>query len=119
MNVPQEEPCPVADDVLGKMYRASPDGLRELVATVPPMARAMLAVYCSRRAHLNSIGLAIASASALEDLQQTAGRYGGELYRQSRQADPVAREKSARRKVTLSTAKLKDFPSLEEPTVTE
>jgi hypothetical protein len=44
-----EETCPVPESVLGQLYRANPHGLDELIATVPPQTRAMLAVYCYRR----------------------------------------------------------------------
>ena len=57
----EDEPCPVADEILGEMYRASAHGLNELIATVSPTARVLLAVYCYRRAHFASIGLAIAA----------------------------------------------------------
>ena len=36
-------PCPVPDETLGEMYRASARGLSELIASVPPTARALLA----------------------------------------------------------------------------
>ena len=48
----EDEPCPVTDQMLGEIYRASAHGLDELIATVPPTARALLAVFCYRRAHL-------------------------------------------------------------------
>ena len=63
----EDEPCPVTDQMLGDMYRASAHGLKELIATVSPTARALLAVYCYRRAHLSSIGLAIWPAPGLVD----------------------------------------------------
>ena len=47
-----DEQCPIADKTLGEMYRASAHELRELIATVPSAARALLAMYCFRRAHL-------------------------------------------------------------------
>ena len=34
-HIPQEEQCPVPEEVLGHLYRASKHGLEELVATVP------------------------------------------------------------------------------------
>jgi hypothetical protein len=64
----EEEPCPIADQMLGDKYRASAHGLNELIATVSPTARALLAVYCYRRAHLASIGLAIAATCEEDDL---------------------------------------------------
>ena len=57
----EDEPCPVPDEILGEMYRANAHGLNELIATVSPTVRVLLAVYCYRRAHLASIGLAIAA----------------------------------------------------------
>jgi hypothetical protein len=46
----EDEPCPVPDEMLGELYRASAHGLNELIATVSPTARSLLAVYCYRRA---------------------------------------------------------------------
>ena len=37
----EDEPCPVPDEILGKMYRASAHGLNELIATVSPAARSL------------------------------------------------------------------------------
>ena len=70
------DPCPVTDDLLGELYRANKNGLPELIATVSPDVRAALAMYCYRRGHLKSIGLAIASTCELYDLE-TVGRHGG------------------------------------------
>ena len=38
----EDEPCPVPDEILGEMYRASAHGLNDLIATVSPTAR-----FCS------------------------------------------------------------------------
>jgi len=65
----EDEPCPISDEVLGALYRANAYGLNELIATVSPTARAVLAVYCYRRAHLASIGLAIAATCEKDDLE--------------------------------------------------
>ncbi len=37
----EDEPCPVADEILGEMYRASSHGLNELIATVSPTSRSL------------------------------------------------------------------------------
>ncbi len=79
-----DEPCPVADQMLGEMYRASAHGLNELIATVSPTARALLAVYCYRRAHLASIGLAIAATCEEDDLTSLGGNAGAMLFERSR-----------------------------------
>src|ERR1700730_4146747 len=106
----EDEPCPVTDQMLGEIYRASEHGLNELIATVPQTARALLAVYCYRRAHLASIGLTIAATCEKEDLAALGGNQGAGLFEQSRNlrpslaADPRA---NGRRKITLSTGSLR------------
>ena len=64
----EDEPCPLTDQMLGEMYRVSAHGLNELIATVSPTARVLLAVYCFRRAHLASIGLAITATCEKDEL---------------------------------------------------
>jgi hypothetical protein len=99
-----EEPCPVPDSLLGELYRANPHGLSALVETVPARVRATLAVYCYRRAHLASIGLAIAATCDEDDLV-AAGDNGAVLYERSRNPElPVEPTQYAqRRKVTLAS----------------
>ena len=69
------DPCPVPDEMLGELYRASKAGLPELIATVSPDVRAALALYCYRRGHLKGIGLAIASTCDLVR-SRNGGRHG-------------------------------------------
>ena len=101
----EDESCPVTDQLLGEIYRASEHGLNELVATVSPTARALLAVFCYRRAHLASIGLAIAATCEEDDLTSLGGNAGAMLFERSRKA-PQSRLADAstgsRRKITLS-----------------
>ena len=73
-----EEKCPVSESVLGQLYRTHSHGLSELIESVPVATRAMLAVYCYRRAHLQSIGLAIA-ASCPEQAFEAHGNIGEDL----------------------------------------
>jgi hypothetical protein len=111
----EDEPCPVADQMLGEMYRASAHGLNELIATVSPTARALLAVYCYRRAHLASIGLAIAATCERDDLTSLGGNAGATLFERSREAPqsslPDARA-NGRRKITLAAGSLRHSNSL-------
>ena len=44
----ENDVCPVRDELLGQMYRASENGLGQLVASVSPDVRAMLALFCYR-----------------------------------------------------------------------
>jgi hypothetical protein len=104
----EDEPCPVTDQMLGAMYRADAQGLNELIATVPPIARALLAVYCYRRAHLASIGLVIAATCDEEDLTSLGGNAGAMLFERSRKAShPVTDTRASnRRKITLAVGPL-------------
>jgi len=113
----EDEPCPVADQMLGQMYRASAHGLNELIATVSPTARALLAVYCYRRAHLASIGLAIAATCEKDDLTSLGGNAGATLFERSREAPrspSLAPHVTGRRKITLATEPLRQSGPFEE-----
>ncbi len=108
----EDETCPVADQILGQMYRASAQGLNELIATVSPGARAMLAVYCYRRAHPTSIGLAIAATCEKDDLTSSGGNTGAILFERSREAppsSPIDTRTNGRRKITLSSGPLRQL----------
>jgi hypothetical protein len=94
-----EETCPVPESVLGQLYRASPEGLSALVETLPPVARATLAIYCRRRGHLASLALAIASTCDKDDLIDAGGIFGASLFVQSRSPPEVV---AGRRKISLS-----------------
>ena len=112
----EDEPCPVSDQVLGELYRSSPHGLSELIATVSPDARAMLAWYCYRRSHLTSVGLAIAASCDEDDLTQTGGSAGAMLFAKSREA-PQALHATAhlgRRKITLASGPLRQMGPIED-----
>jgi len=94
--------CPVADELLGSLYRDSEQGLAVLVESVSPDVRAMLALFCYRRAHLHSLSLAIAATCSERDLVAQGGLVGSTLHAQSRETKPVAAER--RRGITLPTA---------------
>ena len=110
----EDEPCPVSDQMLGELYRASAHGLSELIATVPPSARALLAVYCYRRAHLASIGLAIAATCDKDDLTWLGGNAGAALFERSREAPQSYAEVrgNGRRKITLATEPLREVSAM-------
>ena len=113
------DPCPVTDDMLGELYRANKNGLQELIATVSPDVRASLAMYCYRRGHLKSIGLAIASTCDMYDLETVGGTAGAALFARSRETAPpapVASQYVARQKITLASGSLpQSLPIAEEP----
>ena len=103
--VPQEEACPVPEQTLGEMYRANPEGLKQLVSTIPPRARAMLAIYCYPRAHLSSMALTIASACDKNDLIDFGGDMGAAMFEQARRAPNVV-PMERRRKISLASGAL-------------
>jgi hypothetical protein len=101
--------CPVRDELLGQMYRASEHGLPQLVASVSPDVRAMLALFCYRKSHLYSLALTIAGSCSEQELVHAGGRVGSTLYALSR--EPAARTTAAssygnRKPITLSTKPL-------------
>lgn len=118
----EDEVCPVSDEVLGEMYRASAHGLNELIASVPSSVRGMLAVYCYRRAHLASLALAIAATCDEDDLARHGGNAGSVLFVKSREAPEAPRvpaSQSGRRKITLASGTLRNMMPMEEQDVEE
>ena len=119
-HIPQEEHCPVPEDFLGQLYRSSPHGLSELAAAVPPETRAMLALYCYRRAHLQSIGLAIAASCEESELEASGGNAGKAkaLFEKAREApyEAPCSHYFERRNITLSQDKLREFAQDEDDT---
>ena len=105
--------CPVRDDLLGQMYRANQNGLPQLVESVSPDVRAMLALFCYRRSHLHALAIAIAGSCTERDLIQ----FGTALYDLSR-STPTSRSGQSshggRKPVTLSTKPLTTLAPLED-----
>jgi hypothetical protein len=109
--------CPVRDELLGEMYRASEQGLPKLVESVSSDVRAMLALFCYRRSHLHSLALAIAASCSERELIQLGGRVGSTLYTLSR--EPAARAVPSssyghRKPITLSTKPLSTLAPIED-----
>ena len=109
--------CPVRDELLGEMYRASEHGLPKLVESVSSEVRAMLALFCYRRSHLHSLALAIAASCTERELIQLGGRVGSTLYALSREPAARATPSSSygnRKPITLSTKPLSTFAPIED-----
>jgi hypothetical protein len=109
--------CPVRDELLGELYRASEHGLPKLVESVSPEVRAMLALFCYRRSHLHALALAIATSCSERDLIKLGGRVGSTLYALSR--EPAARvaavsSSNGRKPITLSTKPLSTLAPLDD-----
>ena len=115
--MPDDDVCPVRDELLGELYGASKLGLPALVATVPPRIRAMLALFCYHRSHLHSMGLAIAAHCDEEDLMRFGGRVGAALFARSREApqpQPLASHHANRRKITLASGPLRSMAPIDD-----
>jgi hypothetical protein len=109
--------CPVRDELLGEMYRASEHGLPQLVESVSPEVRAMLALFCYRRSHLHQLALAIASSCTERELIEIGGRVGSTLYALSREParrTSVTTSHNGRKPITLSTKPLSTFKPLDD-----
>ena len=109
--------CPVRDELLGEMYRASENGLPRLVESVSSEVRAMLALFCYRRSHLHSLALSIASSCSERDLIELGGRVGSTLYALSREPSARSAPSSSygnRKPITLSTKPLSSFAPIED-----
>ena len=117
MSLSDEHFCPVSESLFGRLYRSSPEGIAALVNTVPPNTRAMLAYYCSRRAHLESLGLVIAATCTPEQLYDVAGRAGWDLHTRAQaeatKPDELRKPKS-RQGVTLASGPLWKIPNISE-----
>ena len=115
--MPDDDVCPVRDELLGQLYSANTLGLNELVATVPPTVRAMLALFCYHRSHLHSMGLSIAASCDEDDLVRLGGRVGSTLFALAQEAPQprqLASPHANRRKITLASGLLRSMPPLED-----
>jgi hypothetical protein len=103
-----DEACPVPESLFGQLYRSHPQGLPHLVETIPSHTRAMLALFCYRRAHLQPLSVAIASTCSENELVEAGGRVGSVLFELSRQSGAPAPEQPepGRRKITLAKGPL-------------
>ena len=109
--------CPVRDELLGELYRANENGLARLIESVSSDVRAMLALFCYRRSHLYSLGLAIATSCSERELIEFGGRVGSTLYALSRAPATRAAPSSSygnRKPITLSTKPLSTFAPVDD-----
>jgi hypothetical protein len=96
--------CPISDELLGRIYRAGPDGAAEATAALTDPERANIAAFCYTRAHLHEIGLAIAATCDLRTLLDAAGKAGSALHAQSRKRTGSAPVVPAVKKRPISLA---------------
>ena len=114
-----DDVCPVHDELLGELYRANDLFVPGFVSTLGPDIRALLALFCYRRRHLHSMGLAIAASCDEDNLVRAGGSVGAFLFTSSREVSPkaVLSSRVNRRKITLATGVLRMFTDDDEPPV--
>src|ERR1700730_17078483 len=96
----------VSDELIGQLHRAGAENVRGIVESFSPDQRAAIAGYCWRRAHLRSVGLAVAAHCGERSLNHALGPIGvGILFLQSRQQimNEIKGPTFDRRKITLAT----------------
>jgi len=108
-----EELCPVAETLLGRLYRSSPEGVTVLIKSVPPQTRALLALYCFRRAHLEGLSRTIAATCSEHELRDAGGSLGSALFFEARQSQ-TAIPLQSRKGVTLASGRLWNPPPFED-----
>jgi hypothetical protein len=110
----ERDVCPVGDEMLGALYRASEHGLPALIEAVPPLTRAMLALFCYRRSHLQPLALVIAASCEQRDLVHWGAALGSALYAKAQglRAGP-APTAAGRSKITLPTKPLATFAKID------
>jgi hypothetical protein len=106
-----DDVCPISDDLLGELYRASDLFIPGFVSTLAPDIRALLALFCYRRSHLHSMGLGIAASCDKDNLVWAGGSVGAFLFASSREVPPhiASSPRGNRRKITLATGVLRMF----------
>ena len=107
----EDEICPIRDELLGELYRSSKLQVPDLLAPMTPDTRALLALFCCRRSHLQSLGLIIAGTCTEDSLVYWGGRLGAALFAKSRERlHPQGMSRQAsRRMITLATGTLRMF----------
>src|ERR1700704_543350 len=111
-----DDVCPVRDELLGELHRANDLFIPGFVYGLAPDVRASLALFCYRRAHLHSMGLAIAARCEEDSLVWAGGNVGAFVFACSRQASPREAQspRADRRKITLATGVLRMFANDDE-----
>jgi hypothetical protein len=106
----------VRDELLGELCRANDLFVPSFVYGLPPDIRASLALFCYRRSHIHSMGLAIAASCDEDNLVRAGGSVGAFIFTCSRKAAPreVLSPRADRRRITLATGVLREFSDHDE-----
>jgi hypothetical protein len=80
--------CPIPEQLLFQIYDASKRRQPIPTLDVSVETRSMLALFCYRRGHLETAGLAIAATCEEPDLLSAGGALGAALFARSRNYHP-------------------------------
>jgi len=97
----------VPEELIGRLRHANDTTIIDLVERYTPQERANLAMFCYRKAHLRSIGLAVAATCDLSSLVQCWGTLLGQtIFAQSRGSafDRDPSRPVRRNKITLASS---------------
>ena len=99
--------CPVAEELIGKLYASDKHGIDQVLSGLSQSERGLLAMFCYGRAHLREAGLAVAATCDFASLVVAGGRAGQVLFDLSRER-PVAVERAfpGSRRVKITLAKM-------------
>jgi len=100
--LPQEEICPISEQLLFSLYDAAKRGLPVPVGEVPPERRSSVALFCYRRSHLEEAAFAVAATCDEEDLVGIGGPLGRTLFLSSRRIPSPAKNESLNRLSVLA-----------------
>ena len=98
--LPQEEICPISEQLLFSLYDAAKRGLPVPVGEVPPERRSSVALFCYHRSHLEEA--ASVTAICEEDLVDIGGPLGRTLFPRSRSIPSPAKNESLNRLSVLA-----------------
>ncbi|MDQ0447586.1 hypothetical protein [Methylobacterium aerolatum] len=76
--------CPVSPEAVGRLAKADPRAVKELVDGIPESTRARLAVWLYGRSHTHEIGVRVAETCDGTSLRRAGGLIGNALYDLSR-----------------------------------
>jgi hypothetical protein len=97
------EDCPISEQLLFQIYDASKRHQPMPTLDVSAETRSMLALFCYRRSHLETAGLAIAATCEEPDLLVAGGALGAALFARSRNYHPPPTASRPSLKIAIST----------------
>jgi hypothetical protein len=95
--------CPISEQLLFQIYDASKHRQPIPQLDLSGETKSMLALFCYRRSHLETAGLAIAATCEEPDLLFAGGALGAALFARSRNYHPPPAASRPSLKIAIST----------------